>query len=57
MHYKNNQDDTKSDSSFESEYSIFSRPLKELPVLGTMNFVYDIQEPEIASSQNTDWQN
>ena len=35
--------DAKSDSSFESEFSIFSRPLKDLPVLSTLDFVYDLE--------------
>ena len=30
-----------SDSSFHDEYSIFSRPLKDLPVLSSFEFQYD----------------
>jgi len=49
------KEDNQSDSSFEEENSIFSRPLKDLPVLGTMNFVYDLAEPQIDTSRATEY--
>jgi len=48
------KEDNQSDSSFEEENSIFSRPLKDLPVLSSMNFVYDLTEPQIDNSRATE---
>ena len=38
MHREHEYD---SDSSFDEENSIFSRPLKDLPAIGALDFVYE----------------
>ena len=40
-----------SDSSFHDEYSIFSRPLKDLPVLSTLDFQMDPVPPREESRE------
>ena len=33
-----------SDSSFDEEYSIFSRPLKDLPIFQTLDLIDEVQQ-------------
>ena len=53
MRKSNDSIERNSDSSFDEEFSIFSKPLKDLPVLNSMKIMYDFNnQEEPLSKQN-----